>query len=99
MPEPELHEAVKQLFNENAVFYKHEVVLSKQDRVDFMIDGIALEIKDGGGVSAIIRQLHRYAQCDAVASVILLTTKLSHKKVPSIMNGKSVAVIILENWV
>lgn len=83
--------AVIQLFTKELVLYKHEVKLSEQDRVDFMLDnGIALEIKDGGGISAPSAE---------VKSIILLTTKLTHKKLPSIINGKPVTVIILENWV
>ncbi len=55
-------------------FFLREVVLSKTDRVDFMVDGrIAVELKVKCPTNEILRQLARYAQHDGVGEILLLS--------------------------
>lgn len=72
-----------------------EYALSPEDRVDFFLDGEALEVKVSGSVSQVLRQLHRYAQHEAVTSLILVTTRMVHRNLPSIIHGKPLTIIYL----
>jgi hypothetical protein len=57
--------------------------------------GIAVEVKVAGSVSAVTRQLLRYAYYPEVTELALVTTKVQHRQVPSLMSGKTVRVIHL----
>lgn len=57
--------------------------------------GIGVEVKAKGAVSAVTRQLLRYAYYDEVTELVLLTTRHQHGQVPREMNGKRVQVIFL----
>jgi hypothetical protein len=71
-----------------------EVILTPQDRVDFLVDGVGIEVKVKGPTAAVVRQLARYAQHDAIEALILVTTRLRHQP-PRELNGKQVIVVAL----
>lgn len=72
-------------------FFLREVVLSKTDRVDFLVDGIAVELKVKCPANEILRQLARYAQHDEVREILLLSvTRAPLLKLPPTLNGKPV---------
>jgi hypothetical protein len=71
-----------------------EVILTPQDRVDFLVDGVGIEVKVKGPTTAVVRQLVRYAEHDAIEALILVTTRLRHQP-PRELNGKSVIVVAL----
>jgi hypothetical protein len=73
--------------------FEREVRLSSADIVDFMIDGVAVELKLKGSRSAHIRQCNRYALHDAVSAVVLLTGRCTD--MPSTINGKPAAFVSL----
>lgn len=75
------------------VVFEREVRLSEHDRVDFLIDRTALEVKVDGSLSAVTRQLHRYAQSERVAEIVLVTTRMQHSRLPLALNGKRILVI------
>ena len=64
-----------------------------RDRVDFFVDGIAVEVKIEGSLSAVTRQLHRYSEHPDVKAVLLVTTKMQHDRMPETMSGKPVRVV------
>ncbi len=71
-----------------------EVVLSKRDRIDFLLDnGIGVEVKVAGSLSAVTAQVLRYTQSDLVSAVLVITTKTTHRKIPNTLNGKPVDVL------
>ena len=53
------------------IAFERECRLSAADVVDFLVEGIALEVKISGGTLDIYRQLERYAAHDRVQSIIL----------------------------
>lgn len=72
-------------------FARREVQLSKSDRVDFLVEGVAVELKVKCSTNEILRQLSRYAQHDEVREILLLSvTRAPLLKLPSTLNGKPV---------
>ena len=93
--EEEIQRSIEKLFKKNAVAYQREVRLDKASRIDFMVEAIGVEVKVGGGISAVIRQLHRYAEFASVSELVLVSTKTSLARVPVELNGKRVRVALL----
>lgn len=69
---------------------KREVVLSPKDRIDFMVDDVGIEVKIGGTLNDVLRQLHRYAASERVAGLLLVTSRLTLARLPEILDGKPV---------
>jgi hypothetical protein len=77
------------------VEFEREVWLNNTDRIDFLVGGVGLELKLKGPVSAVTRQLMRYAQSERVSSLVLVTTRHGHKSVPRELAKKPVAVAVV----
>jgi len=72
--EKRLQGQIGQVLDRAGVEYVREVRLSARDYPDFVVDGVAIECKlRGHGKREIHRQLARYAACDAVGAVMLVT--------------------------
>lgn len=80
------------------VKFEREVRLSESDVVDFMINGVAIELKlRKVSKLAVYRQLARYAEHDKVQSLILLTS--TSMGLPETINGKDAYLVKLgEAW-
>lgn len=70
-----------------------EHVLGRSDRVDFMVSGVAVEVKVGGSLAALTRQVHRYAAHDTVTGVLVVTTRWYHGGLPETLHGKPIGVL------
>lgn len=95
-----LQDDIQAALQRHLVPHVREHRFTAEDIVDFMLPGdggggLALEVKVDGGLSAVTRQLHRYAQHREVRAVVLVTTKLRHAHLPRLMNGKPVEVVHL----
>lgn len=55
-----------------------EVRLSRGDRIDLMAGRVGIEVKVGGTVANIVRQLDRYAAHGSISALLLVTTKVQH---------------------
>lgn len=98
--ESELHEGVASVLRDEGIEFAREWSLGQGDRVDFFVDGVALEIKTEGSRSALLRQLHRYAMHPHVQAVVLASTRRLHcAAVPARMNGKLASAILLNGTV
>ncbi|MCC4250743.1 hypothetical protein [Microbacterium testaceum] len=64
-------------------------------RIDLLLARVGIEVKIDGAWRAVTRQLLRYARCDEIDHLILVTTRPSHQLVPSTLNGKPVTVVVL----
>ena len=54
----------------------HEVKLAPRCRIDFLADGIGIEVKRGKpSRRALLRQLGRYAGCESVRALILVAER------------------------
>ncbi len=76
--------------------FEREVRLAPGDVADFMVEpGICVEIKIDGGISALTRQLHRYAQHDAVQGIVLVTSRSRLTNLPEVLNAKPLLCFII----
>lgn len=68
-----------------------------ESRVDLWVpkQGIAIEVKIKGAAAQVIRQVSRYARCREVNTVVLVTTKASHHRMPHELHGKPVLLVSL----
>lgn len=87
--EAALQEAIGRALERAGVAFEREARISAADRIDFLATGgIGIEAKARYPRRAIYRQLERYAQQDAIASLILVTgTAIG---LPAQINGKPI---------
>lgn len=93
--ETDLQNGIEQALIENRIPFVREKPLSKQDRPDFMINGIAVEIKIKGTLASVLRQISRYADHDAVAGILVVGTPRWIPTIPRAINGKPVSSLRL----
>lgn len=84
------------VFLKRQITFSREFKLSHRDRPDFFlpVPGLAIEIKVDGSTSSVIRQLHRYAEHEAVKGIFLLTSRMRHQ-VPETLNDKPVMAVTI----
>ena len=93
--EAQLQEAIERVFLDNHVDFEREVSLTGQERIDFMVAGIGIEVKIHQPPSMVLRQLQRYAQCDQVHHLLLVTAVSKHAHLPRSINYKVLDVVFL----
>lgn len=71
--EKETQAEIAAAFDTAKLAYRREVDLGDRNIVDFLIDGIGLEIKIGGSKRAIFAQCKRYCETGKLSSLILGT--------------------------
>lgn len=91
--ERDLQDGLAQALHTRGIRFDREVPLTPDDRPDFMVEGIAVEVKIGGGLSDVTRQLHRYAQHKGVRALLLVTARCQLGNLPRKMSGKPVDVL------
>ncbi len=82
--EDDLQTGIEKAFAESGVEYSREHRLSKASRVDFFVDGIAVEVKVHASTASVLRQMHRYAEMDDVCGLLLVTPSLRLKLPPTL---------------
>lgn len=74
------------------------------DRLDFIVEGvtddelplrIAIEVKTGGGLAELTRQVVRYLHEEDVDALVVVTTRSAHAALATEINGKPVRVAFL----
>lgn len=88
-----LQEAIRDVFEAASLDFDREVHLGPRDIVDFMVEGVAVEVKIKGARRAIYRQLERYCGYDAVAAIVLATNV--PMALPIEIGGKPTAIAAL----
>ena len=92
--EYDLHRLVMDALERAAIPYAHEVRLAPRCRIDLMCGSVGIEVKRGAVDKAgVMRQLTRYAACEQVQSLILVTEKTV--PVPRMLCGKPVRLLCL----
>ncbi|MBE5802582.1 MAG: hypothetical protein E7319_09890 [Clostridiales bacterium] len=94
MYETDLHACVRQRLEAAAFPCQHEARLAKGCRIDFLVGAIGVEIKKGKPSAATLTaQLQRYAACEAVDGLIVVTER--SVRIPKSVCGKPVQLITL----
>jgi hypothetical protein len=71
-----------------------EVRFGAADRIDFLLPGgIGIEVKIDGSLSALTRQVHRYAQRDEITALIVVTNRHRLTRLPETINSKPVRAV------
>ena len=96
--ESELGDALARRLTDSGVEFEREVWLNDTDRIDFMVGKVGVELKLKGPVSAVTRQLSRYAQSARVDTLVLVTTRFAHKAVPMQLCRKPIKVVYVGSW-
>ena len=92
--EYDLHRLVMDALDIAGIPWAHEVQLGPRCRIDLMCGGVGIEIKRGRVEKArLMNQLRRYAACERVESLILVTEKTV--ALPRTIGGKPVRLICL----
>jgi hypothetical protein len=75
-----------------------EFEVAAGSRIDFFIGGgIGIEVKIRAALSALTRQLHRYAQSSHIEALILATPSLRLARgVPSSLCGKPIVCVVID---
>lgn len=88
----EIEKCLKEGLNQSI---QREVSLTKKDIIDFIIEGLGIEVKIKGSKTAIYHQLGRYAESDRIKAILLITNKAC--KMPPFINGKDIYLMSLGN--
>jgi hypothetical protein len=78
------------------VEFQREVRINAQDRLDFLVGRIAIELKISGFPNEVSRQLQRYAQHADIDEIILLTSKTTLCRMPQQLSGKPIHVALVQ---
>lgn len=102
--ERELQFGIAQALESLKIANEPEFRLTAADRVDFLVEGgIGIEVKTmdsrgGAGLSAVTRQLWRYAKSDKINALILVTSRSKHRDLPKEILGKPLYVVYLNSF-
>jgi hypothetical protein len=87
-----LQDGIAETLREAGVGFLREHRLSARDRPDFMVGGVAIEVKIDQGWHSVLRQLSRYAVHPKVQEILLVTARMQHLAVPEAIQGKPLVV-------
>lgn len=69
-----VQDQIERALRKEGVAFEREVELAPGDRIDFMIEGVGVEVKTKGTRAQIIRQLARYIRNDRIEEIVLAAT-------------------------
>ena len=90
--ERDLQDGIEQTLNRLSIPNKREARLTNEERVDFLVGRVAVEVKTKGNRVSVMRQLSRYAECPDVDAIVLVTAKQT-LGCPSSIGGKPITVV------
>lgn len=88
--ESDLQDGIEDALRVNGIDYRREQPISKTDRPDFLVGGIAVEVKTKGTLPALLRQINRYAAHDYVRSILVIGTPRWIHAIPQVLGEKEV---------
>lgn len=93
--EEELHRQAAEAFARAGLSARHEARLGPRCRIDFLVDGIGVEIKKSRPSPGALRaQVARYAACEQVERLVIVAPRAVN--MPRTIGGKRVTMIGLE---
>lgn len=96
--EADLQRGIAHVLDGLGVPFTREVSLEADlGRIDFLAGRTGIEAKTRGSSQALRRQLARYAQSAAIATLIVVTTRRHHRRdLPPRIDGVAVHVIVID---
>jgi hypothetical protein len=92
--EPDIHDLVAQALTQAGIPYAHEVMIAPRCRIDFLADGVGIEIKRSRpNARALIAQATRYLASPRVEALLIISER--NPGMPGTMLGKECRVISL----
>lgn len=93
--EAELQEGLAEVLTRAGYSVEREVRLGARDRIDLLVDRVGIEVKVGGSVGDVVRQLERYAGSVRLDALVLASSRRHHLAMPAGLNGKPIVVVSL----
>jgi hypothetical protein len=94
--ETDLHAELADALSAAGHDVRREVRLSDgASRIDMLVDRVGIEVKVDGTWKAVAWQLLRYAKCDEIDELVLVTTRASHRVTYSHVVHKPVHVVVV----
>ncbi len=95
--EYDIHALIGDALAADGIAFTHEAPLAPRCRIDFLADGVGIEVKKGKPVrSAVQRQLLRYLASDRLEAVVLVSEK--EVRLPATLLGKPVRTLSLSRF-
>jgi len=92
--EDELQRGIDLALGNADIQREREVRLAPGDRIDFMCGLVGIEVKVDGSISALSRQLLRYAMSGRVGGLVVVTSRMRQAvQLPARLNDKPLSVI------
>lgn len=89
-----LHEMIAGALDNAGIAYIKEARLGPYARIDFLCENVGIEAKKGKtDQRSVLKQLQRYAACDRVSVIVLVTEQMV--KLPKKIGGKPVYTVAL----
>jgi hypothetical protein len=92
--EDAMQRAIALALEQEGIAFRREVTRGR-DRIDFVVGRVGIECKVHCSVSALSRQLLRYALWDDLDELLVITPEGRHRLVPNVLNGKPVRVHVV----
>ena len=93
--EVQLQDGIAKALLANGISFEREVPLTASERIDFLVGAIGIEVKIHQASNTVLRQLQRYALCNEIQHLLLITTLSKHALLPKALNNKALDVIFL----
>ncbi len=94
--EADLQAGIEEVLKAQGFSFERECVLEGAGVIDFLLEGgIGIEVKIKGSPVLVTRQLLRYAGCEAVKELVLVTARSRLGDLPDTLQGKRVTVVSL----
>jgi hypothetical protein len=88
--ERDLQTGIEQVLRAAGLSPQREAALGDAGTIDFLVDGLGIEIKVKGSRVEVTRQVHRYLQHASIAALMLVTTRAELARLPATISGKRV---------
>jgi len=92
--EHDLQAGLAEAFDAAALPYQREVRLTPRDRIDFVVDGtVGVEVKVKGSDTTLLAQLLRYSKDPRLTDLVVVTTRVTHRRLPGTVGPCTLTVI------
>lgn len=90
--ERELQAGIDQVLRATGLDVTREASLGETGTIDFLVQGLGIEVKTRGARADLARQVHRYLQHESVKAVMVVTTRAALAQLPKTISDKPVYV-------